>query len=198
MPSDEQVRSIQSIIPSVKTIGLVYDPDHSSVFVSQAQEDAQILGVSLVTRKISRTTDLPNVLRTFLPEIDVLWLIRDATVITEESIPFILETALSYHRPVFGFSEGLAQHGALAAISVNYVELGWQAGAIAGGIIRDKSPSAPLGQLITPRRTQLALNLGTSHFLGIPPSPKIVQLATAVFGGSSALAKLNRNDGDEE
>lgn len=190
VPSDKQLGTIQSVVPAVKTIGLVYDPDQSAQFVSQAQQAAETLGLSLLTKKISSPTDLPETLRRFLPEIDVLWLIRDSTVITEASIPFILETALEYRRPVFGFSAGLAQHGAIATVSVDYVELGRQAGTVAKTIIQNGGVFAqPLHPLMAPRHTQLALNLGTSRFLGLAPNPKIVQLASAVFGGSGALAK---------
>ncbi len=190
VPSNQQLETIQLVLPAVKTIGLVYDPDQSAQFVLQAQQAAHTLGLSLVTRTISSPTDLPSTLRTFLPEIDVLWLIRDSTVITKASIPFILETTLEYRRPVFGFSAGLAQHGAIATVSVDYVELGRQAGTVANTIIEQGGLFAQSRQpLMAPRHTQLALNLGTSHFLGLAPNPKIVQLASAVFGGPGAFAK---------
>ncbi len=193
----QQLRTIQSIVPSTKTIGVIYDPDHSDGFVSQAHSAAQALGLSLQSQTISDSTELPDTLRALLPKVEVLWLIRDSTVITEASIPFILETALSYHRPVFGFSSGLAQHGAIAAMSVDYVKLGQQAGGVAQSLITGHGLSPALPSLLPPRDTQLALNLGTSHFLGIVPNPKVIQLAAAIFGGPEALAQREESEGVE-
>ncbi|GJL53437.1 MAG: ABC transporter substrate-binding protein [Nitrospirales bacterium] len=189
VPSDEQLQSLRSIIPSARTVGLLYDPGKSTRFVTQARKAAQQLGLSLVTREMTRTSDLPTTLRKLLPQIDVLWLVRDSTVITEASIPFLLETALEFRKPVFGFSSGLAQHGATASMSVNYEEVGRQAGGIAKDTLRTGEIALSASRLIAPRRTRLALNLGISRFLGLSPNPQVVQLADSVFGGSSALAQ---------
>ncbi len=189
VPSDEQLETIRSLVPSVQKIGLVYDPDFSATFVSHAHNHAQDLGLSLLGRPISSSTDLPDTLRALLPQIDVLWLIRDPTVITEASIPFILETALETRRPVFGFSAGMAQHGAMAAVSVNYYEIGNQAGTLAQTILNHEGLSASFPSLVVPSHTRLALNLGTSQFLGVTHTSQTIQLASEVFGGAGAFAQ---------
>ncbi len=189
VPGVHQLRAIQSLVPSLKTVGLVFDPEKSGEFVSQARKDAQALGLSLLAKEVSTSADLPVTLRSVLPAIDVLWLIRDSTVISQESIPYILETALRHDRPVFGFSAGLAQHGALAAVSVDYADLGRQAGALALTILREGQLPDTSPLLLAPRETHLALNLGTAQYLGISPKPEMVQLAASVFGGSGALAR---------
>ncbi len=185
----EQLRTLLSIVPSAKTIGVLYDPEKSRKFVEQARKDAQTLDLSLVAQAVMSTSDLPNTLRTLLSKIDVLWLFRDPTVITETSIPFLLETALKYHKPVFGFSSGLARHGATASMSINYVELGHQASELAKQILRTGELSPTMPKLLSPQRTHLALNLGISQFLGLSPNPQVVQLADSVFGGSSGFAQ---------
>ncbi len=197
VPSNEQLRSILSIVPSAQKIGLLYDPDKSQRFVKQAKIDAQTFDLSLVAQEVSSTSDLPNQLRILLPKVDVLWLFRDSTVITESSIPFLLETALEFRKPVFGFSSGLAQHGATASMSVNYVEVGQQAGKIAKDMLVTGKFARTASRLIPPHSTQLALNLGTSRFLGLSPSSEVVQLANSVFGGSSGFAQLERTHESE-
>lgn len=191
VPSHQQLQAIQSVLPSVQSVGIVFDSEKSGSFVAKAEKDAQDLGVTLVSKEITDSSELPESLRTLLPQVNILWLIRDTTVITEESIPFILKTAFHYRRPVFGFSSGLAQHGALATLSVDYTKLGEQAGTLAKKILRQGALSSSLPQLLDPQQPQLAFNLGTSQFLGLSTPSKVIQLAGTVFGGSSVRVQMD-------
>ncbi len=192
---DEQLRMMRSLHPSVMTIGMLYDPEQSARFVSDVRSRAGNMGLKVLTWEVSEAAAVPDALRTLLPEIDMLWLFRDSTVVTHASIPFLLESALESSTPVFGYSSGLSQHGATAALSVDYHEVGRQAADVSMAIIGEgaMSPSAP--RLIAPQNPQLTLNLGIARYLGLTLSPKLVQVARGVFGGSSAVAQQPTADG---
>ena len=74
-------------------------------------------------------------MRALLSESEALWLVPDSTVLTDESIRFILESALAKQVPVFGFSSELTRLGALLSMSIDYGEVGREAGLLARRIL---------------------------------------------------------------
>ncbi len=92
-------------------------------------------------------------------------LIPDSTVLTNESIGFILETALAKRVPVIGFSPEFTRLGALLSLSVSYGEVGRETGLLAKRILDGdrKLPAKP----IPIERLKITVNLKTARFLGI-------------------------------
>ncbi len=193
---DEQLSMMRSLHPSVMTIGMLYDPEQSARFVSDVRSRARSMGLKVLSYKISEAAAVPDALRAVLPAIDMLWLFRDSTVVTHASIPFLLESALESSIPVFGYSSGLSQHGATAALSVDYHEVGRQAADVSMAIIGNGTMPSSSPRLLAPQNPQLTLNLGTARYLGLTLSPKLVQVAQTVFGGSSEVAQQQTADGD--
>lgn len=194
VPSKDQLASMRTVLPKLNRVGLVYSLD-SSPFVFHAQQSAKDLGLTLVATPITRPADLPGALRTLLPQVDALWLLRDPTVVNVDSLRFLMRTALDFNVPVFGFSSGLMRHGALATFSLDYQLIGRQAASLARDILRQdltKGRSLPSPQ--PPAQPQLALNLNAAEFLGVTPSTQSMQLAAELFGGPGAFAKHDTNE----
>ncbi|MFO0766799.1 MAG: hypothetical protein U0231_08405 [Nitrospiraceae bacterium] len=85
----------------------------------------------------------------------------DSTVLSEESLPIhshLLEEAV----PAIGFHE-LARSGALLCLSVNYTEIGRQAGQITQRLL-DGHLALPL-KPAPPDRLELSINLKTAKYL---------------------------------
>ena len=89
----------------------------------------------------------------------------DTTVLTNESIGFILESALARRVPVIGFSPEFTRLGALLSLSVSYGEVGRETGVLAKRILEGdrKLPAKP----IPVERLKITVNLKTARFLGI-------------------------------
>jgi len=108
---------------------------------------------------------VPQQLRALLAPDEALWLLPDSTVLTDESIRFILESALAQHVPVIGFSPEFTRLGALLSLSVNYGEVGRETGVLAKRIL-DGERILPL-RPIPVERMKITVNLNTARFLGI-------------------------------
>jgi putative ABC transport system substrate-binding protein len=94
-----------------------------------------------------------------------LWLIPDSTVLTDESVRFLLESALAKQIPVIGFSSEFTRLGALASLSVRYSEVGREAGLLAKRILNgDKQ--LPLKPVLV-QRVSISVNQKTARYLGI-------------------------------
>ena len=109
--------------------------------------------------------DVPQQLRSLVGSTDALLLMPDATVLTNESIGYILETSLARRVPVIGFSPEFTRLGALLSVSVSYGEVGRETGVLAKRILEGdrKLPAKP----IPIERLKITVNLKTARFLGI-------------------------------
>jgi putative ABC transport system substrate-binding protein len=166
VPLDRQLTAIKTLLPHVKNIGTLYDPAKTA----SAIEDASRLlrhsnNAELNASPVSSEKEVPAALGKLLGFVGALWLIPDSTVLTDESLRFILNSALEAHVPVIGFSREFAKTGALLCLSVNYQDIGRQAGQLARRILdgRVTLPAKP----VPPDRIEMSLNLKTAKYLGI-------------------------------
>jgi len=173
VPLDRQLTTIQMTLPGRKRLGVLYDPAKTGSLVEKAGNVAKAMGLTLIARPVRTEQDVPSALRMLLRQTDALWLLPDSTVLTDDSLPFVMATALDENMPVIGFSSELARHGAVIGLSVHYADMGRQAGALAATILFGPGRSVPS----SPDQFLLALNLKTAKFLSITLPPVIVQKA---------------------
>jgi len=140
---------------------------------------ARAMGFELIARAVRTERDVPTTLRALIPQIEALWLIPDSSVLTEDSVKFVMGTALDSNMPVIGFSSELVRNGALVGLSVSYEEVGRQAGLLARKILSEQA--RPLTTTFPPERLRLALNLKTARFLGIVIPPEVVSNADELY-----------------
>ncbi len=165
IPSDRQLKIMRSFLPTMHRIGLLYDPEKTSTKLKEVEtrapaQDFQVQGFPVTNEK-----DIPQQLRTLLSESEALWLIPDSTVLTDESIRFILESAVARHVPVIGFSSEFTRLGALLSLSVDYGEVGREAGILAKRLLNGEPP-LPL-KPIPVQRIRITVNQKTARYLGI-------------------------------
>jgi putative ABC transport system substrate-binding protein len=156
---------MRTFLPTLHQFGMLYDPDKTSSRVNEAAQQATIFGFQFKGFPVESEKDVPQQLRTLLSEVEALWLIPDSTVLTNESVQFILESALARQIPVIGFSPEFTRLGALLSMSVNYGEVGRETGLLMKRIL-DREQLLPLKPLPIDR-LKITVNLKTAKFLGI-------------------------------
>lgn len=179
VPIERQFRTMRSVLPPLKRIGVLYDPEKTGNLVEEARPVARAMGFDLIEREVRTEKDVPAVLRAILPKIEAVWLIPDGTVLTEDSLKFVMGTTLDSNVPVIGFSSELVHSGALVGLSVNYGDVGRQAGSLARRVLGE--PVRPLTAAFPPERLRLSLNLKTARFLGIVIPPDVVNNADELY-----------------
>ena len=185
----QQLETLRRLLPTVQRIGALYDADKNHEYLADARRHAQHLGFELVAVKVTSSAEVPDAIRTLLPNVQVLWLLQDPTVVTDLSTTFVLQTALDAKIPVFTFSSTLVQQGALGALVVQAWEVGQQAASLSGVVLRGQPP--PAAQLVEPLRPPLTLDLHTAEYLGVTLSQDTIRMASVLFG-PGALAKHPR------
>jgi putative ABC transport system substrate-binding protein len=165
IPADRQLKIIRTFLPTLRRIGMLYDPGKTAAKLKEAETQASVNNFQLQGFPVHNEKEVPQQLRTLLSESDALWLIPDSTVLTDESIRFILESAVAKQIPVIGFSSELARLGALLSLSVDYGEVGREAGLLAKRI----SNGEHVLQLkpVPIQRIRIAVNQKTARYLGI-------------------------------
>jgi putative ABC transport system substrate-binding protein len=181
-----QLQQIKALLPKARTIGLLYDEHKTGTFVAEARAKAKKLGMTLIATSVAQQDDLAGALQSMLPQIDLLWIIQDPTILVEESVDLLIQSSLRKKVPVFTFSTALVQRGALGALLVRPSDIGIQAAHIAQAMLNRQGPSAPT--LLEPELPQLALNLNTAEFLGLSPNQTVVRTAAILFGGPGDVA----------
>jgi putative ABC transport system substrate-binding protein len=179
IPISRQFGALRSVLPSVKRIGILYDPDKTGELVEEGRLQARALGLDVVVRQVRSEKDVPAALGALIPNIDALWLVPDGTVVTEDSLQFLMSTALKANVPVLGFSSKLVRNGALVGLSVHYEDMGRQAGMLARKILLERYQ--PNSTTFPPDRFRLAVNLNTAKFLGIVIPPAVVSSADELY-----------------
>lgn len=179
IPPDRQFKIMRSFLPTLHRIGLLYDPEKTSSKLKEAEiratsQDFQIQGFPVTNEK-----DIPQQLRTLLAESDALWLVPDSTVLTDESIRFILESAVARHVPVIGFSSEFTRLGALLSLSLDYGEVGREAGLLAKRQLNGEPPQ-PF-KPISVQRIRITVNQKTARYLGIAIPKELEQLIDETY-----------------
>lgn len=165
IPVDRQLKLLRIFLPTKHQLGVLYDPSKTASRIKDAESQAVANEFQLQGFPVSSEKQVPQQLQTLLSTVDALWLMPDSTVLTDESIRFILESALAQHVPVIGFSPEFTRLGALLSLSVNYGEVGRETGLLAKRIL-DGERILPLKPMPV-ERLKITVNLKTARFLGV-------------------------------
>ena len=179
VPVDRQLKVMRMFLPALHQLGTLYDPAKTSSRVKDAMEKAAIFDYHLKGLPVDSDKDVPQQLRTLLLDVDALWLMPDSKVLTNESIGFILESALARQIPVIGFSPEFTRLGALLSMSVNFGDVGRETGMLAKRIL-DGERILPLNP-VPNERIKITVNLKTAKFLGITFSKELTSLIDETY-----------------
>ena len=165
IPMDRQFKIMRAFLPTMRRIGIMYDPDKTAPKLKEAESRAPTHAFQLRGFPVQNEKETPQQLRALLSESEVLWLVPDSTVLTDESIRFILESAVAKQVPVVGFSSELTRLGALLSMSIDYGEVGREAGLLAKRIVNGEQ-QLPL-KPVSVQRIRITVNQKTARYLGV-------------------------------
>ena len=181
IPPKQQLRALLRALPHIKTVGLLYNPDRTGYFVREAQETALEIGISLVARQIYSPKDSPALIMDMKGKIDAFWMLPDITLITPQTVEFLLLFSLENKIPLLAFSEKYVELGAFMSTGIDAFDMGRQAGGIANKIL--SGTDVKNVQHVGARRLVVSTNLMVARKLGI-------NVALAKSLGTSSSQKI--------
>jgi len=170
----QYLKPLQTLIPKVSRIGVLFDPQKTNGMQDRLLQDAKALGIGIVSEEVHAEKDVPPALNAIKAHIDAFWLLPDSTVLTENTLDFLISTTLEANIPIVGFSASLVRSGALVGAYSHYVEIGEQAARISQQLVGQTSSSL-LGTIIPPERIHQAINQKSAKFLSISLTPDVLK-----------------------
>jgi len=180
IPVQTQLARYKALVPTLKTLGVIYDSTKTGAMVAEARSTAATLGFQLLGAPVSTPKEVPAALRSLLGKIDALWMVPDDTVVTPESFKFLLLTAFENNLPFVTVSDIFVEAGALASLSPDYTDVGRQGCQLATDLESGRLRLAEV-MVVPPAKVNLAINLKTASKIGLTLPPEIVQSANKVY-----------------
>ncbi len=175
IPEDRGIALVQSLVPAAKKVGVLFDPAQSEQRVEALGRASAAAGLTLVPLRVSSRGEVVSSVQSLLPQVDVLLLIPDTTIISVETFRYMLVRTLDARIPLVGFSEAMVKAGALGGLVAEYEEMGTLAAETARRLLAKQ----PLPDSVL--RGKLYLNAKTAAALGVTFTPPVEASATTVF-----------------
>ena len=127
IPVDAQLERIAQTFPTLKRIGLIFDPRNNQWFFDQAVSIARDYGLEILALPVSSKHKIAGVLKEH-SDMDAVWMIPDQTVISEKIIHYVIKQGLFNRMGVIGYNSFFTRSGAFFSFELEYDLLGEQAG----------------------------------------------------------------------
>ena len=144
LPVTEQLKMIRTMLPEAKTIGIMYTTSevNSISAIEEYKTAAPEYGFEIVETGISTTADVPLAADSLLSKVDCVTNLTDNTVVA--SLPVILDKAAKLNVPVFGSEIEQVKIGCLAAMGLDYIDLGKQTGKMAAAVLKGEKKASEM------------------------------------------------------
>jgi putative ABC transport system substrate-binding protein len=99
IPVQTQLAMYKSLVPTLKTLGVIYDPAKTGTIVLEARSLVATLGLQLLAAPVSTPKEVPAALRSLLGKIEALWWKQGPWRRSPPTIPTWVGRAVSSLRP---------------------------------------------------------------------------------------------------
>lgn len=137
---EKQIELIKQIVPDAKRVGMVYNPgeDNSVVVVKQLRELLPKHDLTLVEATAPKTVDVGASARSLVGKVDVIYTNTDNNVVS--AYEALVKVGNDAKIPLIASDTDSVERGAIAALGVNYHDIGIQTGKIVVRILKGEKP----------------------------------------------------------
>jgi len=170
---------VKQVVPNVKRVGIVYNPGEANS-VSALNSVKAVLekqGITLVEAAAPRTVDVAPAAKSLVGKVDAIYATTDNNVVsTFETLAKVCNDAKI---PLIASDTGSVKRGAVAALGVNFYDLGRQTGKIVARILKGEKPGDIPSS--TSKNLELFINTSAAQKQGVTLSPAFIKSATKVI-----------------
>lgn len=140
----EQLQMIRDLMPDAKTIGILYTTSEANSIstVAEYKEYAADYGFEIVDKGISAIGELELASSEVAGKVDCINNITDNTVVS--GLQTVINAANNAGIPVFGSEIEQVKSGCVAAMGLDYVQLGVQTGEMAAKVLKGESKASDM------------------------------------------------------
>lgn len=175
---EKQVELIRSVVPDAKRVGMVYNPGeaNSVVVVERLRELLPRSGMTLVEATAARTVDVGAAARSLVGKVDVIYTNTDNNVVS--AYEALVKVGNDADVPLVASDTDSVKRGAIAALGIDYYDIGLQTGKQVVRILKGEAPGAIASQ--TSDNLQLFVNPGAAKQQGVTLSEDFIKSASQV------------------
>ncbi|KVL14622.1 ABC transporter substrate-binding protein [Burkholderia sp. MSMB1826] len=179
LPLDRQVALIKRVVPNAKTVGMVYNPGeaNSVVVVKELKELLAKQGMALKEAAAPRTVDIGPAAKSLIGKVDVIYTNTDNNVVS--AYEALVKVANEAKIPLVAGDTDSVKRGGIAALGINYGDLGRQTGKVVARILKGEKPGAIASE--TSSNLELFVNTGAAAKQGVTLAPDLVKEAKTVI-----------------
>lgn len=176
-PYQDQLQLIHDITPSVRRLGILYNPGEpsSQYGMRQLRRLAPRMGFKIVDGPVNSPIDVYPVAESLSRRVDALFLSSDNTAIA--GMAGALKVAVEHKIPYYVGDSGSVEKGGLAAVSVGYFQLGVETGKRVVRMLRGER-SIPV---YVARGSEIYVNTASAKLMGVSIPRSVLQRATRVY-----------------
>ncbi|WP_353233804.1 ABC transporter substrate-binding protein [Diaphorobacter ruginosibacter] len=175
---DPQIELIKKVVPGAKKVGMVYNPGeaNSAVVVKQLKELLPKHGMTLVEASAPRSVDVGTAARSLVGKVDVIYTNTDNNVVS--AYESLVKVGQDAKLPLIASDTDSVKRGAIAALGVNYKDLGLQTGQIVIRILKGEKAGDIKPEVSN--KTELYVNPGAAEKQGVKLSDELIKSAAQV------------------
>lgn len=179
IPFDSQFAWMKKILPSVKNIGVLYNPDLNESRVIEASLKARELGLNLVGQPVPSPRNLPDALNKLANKVDVLWGINDSVIFNKKTAKNLLLFSFRNKIPFVGLSNAWVKAGAYYSLDRDYHGIGIQCAEI----VKEILAGTAVGSIepAFPRHITFSVNSRTAKIMNMKIDQSLLNHAETVY-----------------
>jgi putative ABC transport system substrate-binding protein len=164
-PLKEQLSFIETCLPQLKTLGVVYNPGEANnvSFLEKLKALAQKKQIKIVTAVASKSVDVQAAARSLVGRVEAIFVGNDNTVVS--GLEALVKVCLEAHTPLFVSDPESVDRGALASYAPDQRQIGRQVGKMVAQVLKGKKPGDM--PIETPKGLKFSINPHTAEKLKI-------------------------------
>lgn len=176
---EKQIDLIKKIVPNAKTVGMVYNPGeaNSVVVVERLRTLLSDLDMSLVEATAARTVDVGAAARSLVGKVDVIYTNTDNNVVS--AFEALVKVGNDAKIPIVASDTDSVARGAIAALGINYFDVGVQTGEMVVRILKGAKSAEMASE--TSDKLELFVNPGAAAKQGVTLDEAFVKTATKII-----------------
>ena len=180
MPLVEHLALVREILPEAQIIGVLHGPvnERSDSLLHELNVTAPQHGFDIVATPIHDENELVNAVRSMIGSVDAVLLLGEDDA-AAAALDKVIKIARKAELPVFSTNADLVAGGAVASVTLDFYDLGWQAGEMVWRILEGELPTEI--KSYRAKASNLIVNPVAAETMGIALPPSVIARAGTII-----------------
>jgi putative tryptophan/tyrosine transport system substrate-binding protein len=139
-PLADHLKLIKEIVPTVKKIGVPFNPgeSNSAVLLAALKKMAPDYGIEVVEAPATKSSDVQAAAQSLIGKVDVIYVPTDNTIVS--ALEAVIGVGTDNKIPVFSGDTDSVSRGTIASVGFDYFEVGRQTGEAVVRVLKGEKP----------------------------------------------------------